>query len=126
MGASLSKLIQAVSWQTEMGARRRPLMSLCSLPLVLGARGRPLCPCVVCPLVVGARGRPLCPCVVCPLVVGARGRLSYSSTCCLSPSILREAPGRVRGRHVSGVCLVYRVGQVSVDSYAWLSFTLKS
>ena len=41
MGASLSKLIQAVSWQTEMGARIRLL-----------------CLCVVCPLVLGARGRP--------------------------------------------------------------------
>ena len=27
------------------------------------------------------------------LVLGARGRLSYSSTCCLSPGVLREALG---------------------------------
>ena len=31
MGASLSKLMQAVSWQTEMGARRRLLCPLCRL-----------------------------------------------------------------------------------------------
>ena len=31
MGASLSKVIQPVSWQTEMGARRRLLCPLCGL-----------------------------------------------------------------------------------------------
>ena len=42
MGASLSKLIQPVSCQTEMGARRRLLCPLCSVvcPLVLGCQGK--------------------------------------------------------------------------------------
>ena len=61
-------------------------------------------------------------CSLPPLVVGARGRLCYLSTCCLSPGVLREAP---RGRHVSGVCLVYRVGQVSMDTYAWTTLHTK-
>ena len=65
---------------------------------------------------MGARIRPLGLCVVCPQVLGARGRLSYFCllVVCLPVLLLAES----RGRHVSGVCLVYRVGQVSVDIYA--------
>ena len=59
---------------------------------------------------MGARRRPLGPCVVYPQVLGARGRLSYLAVC-LPVLLLAES----RGRHVSGVCLVYRVG---VDTYA--------
>ena len=74
VGARLSKLIQ--SWQTEMGARRRPL----------------------------------CLCVVCPQVLGARERLSYLSTCCLSPGVLSEAPGRVHAGEGMSVEFVSCIG----------------
>ena len=47
VGVSLSKLIQPVSCQTEMGARRR-LDVLCVVcPLVLGYQGKP-CLCTCC------------------------------------------------------------------------------
>ena len=41
---------------------------------------------------------------------GCQGKACLS-TCCLSPGVLREAP-ESRGMHVSGVCLVYGVGQL--------------
>ena len=65
---------------------------------------------------MGAKRRPLGPCVVCPQVLDARGRLSYFCilVVCLPVLLLAES----RERHVSGVCLVYGVGQVSVDTYA--------
>ena len=38
---------------------------------------------------------------------------------------LERLPAESRGRHVSGVCLVYRVGQVSMDTYAWTKLHTK-
>ena len=54
---SLSKLIQAVSWQTEMGARRRLLCPLCSLSPGTGVPGEGLFGYMLSVSWRGSRGR---------------------------------------------------------------------
>ena len=65
---------------------------------------------------------------LCSLPTGSgcqgKAKLFVYMVVCL-PVFLERLPAVSRGRHVSGVCFVYRVGQVSMDTYAWTKLHTK-